>query len=180
MNTVTEIVPRQDQVIEKLRARIESDPVLKAICKKFASRQRARGQITVTSLKQAMDKDGYSFPKSAYVDALRFLASLNLGRLHKSNNGKIRSLTDIKWTLQSIGQIGLGNNNALLKNFKRPIKYKPLVNQTAKTIVTMGNLTVNLDGKMVSFPLYRQVSKEEIGFILADLYSGTYNKNNNT
>lgn len=103
MDKITKIP--QINVAESLQEKANKDDVFNAICYVFAKRQRARRQVTVAALKQAMEHEGADFSINQYRAALEYLGALDLGKLRYNTRKQVVALTDIKYTLQSIGQV---------------------------------------------------------------------------
>lgn len=177
-----------ETMIEKLKTRAQQDKLFNLVCQKFSNRQRARSRITISALYQTLGKDGYKFLKSDYEDIIKFLASTGAGNLHKSYTGRIDSLRNMKYTLQSIGQVALGNSTALVR-FQAYTKLRPRKQLTPASVpgpmmVGMTKnpkisaiLTVMMNNEKYEFPIYRPLSVEEVGFMLADLYTGNQKSN---
>lgn len=117
--------PSQVQVVEALQQKAQQDNVFNAVCYRLALRQRARTNITVAALQQAMEKEGYKYPKTKYAEVLIFLSSLGFGTIEKDNKGEIKSLSNIKVKLQDIGQASVDRKKNLNVFDPRP-KFKTL------------------------------------------------------
>lgn len=187
--TKTIIRPAASKVVDALKERVKTDPLFNAIMHRFAIRERARNQVTLTNLRITMIKEGYSnFPVTKYQEALKFLASLGFGRLETNASGKVTALVDIRHTLQSIGQVASDMKGAKLEGFTPANVYEPLQEPAGRVVPEVDApkpvapetpsadypavLQVTIDGKVVHFPLPRAISPAELGFLLADLYSG--------
>lgn len=109
----------EKQLIETLKNETAKDPALSAVLHVFASRERARDQVTVSALAQRMTKEGFTYDNAEYVRILRLLAQLGVGRLDTSGTGKVRALKDVKITLQSLGMAGVGNSTSIEKLARR-------------------------------------------------------------
>ncbi len=107
-----------ENLVLGLKEKAAKDKVFNDICTVFATRERARFDVTVNGLTQRMKKDGFEYGPSELSPALRYLASLGLGQL-KTSGGKVIGLTEVKTTLQSIGSVALGQTNSLVKFHKR-------------------------------------------------------------
>lgn len=172
-------INKKTNVIDKLRARAHSDKVFNAMCQKFISRERSRGQLTISSLKQSMSKSGHFFTVNQYAEALKFLDTLKLGTLSSTSAGRVVGLKDIKWTLQRIGEAGLSTENdtkniSAYKIKPKRLKKLGLALPTSDGANPGAVLTVNIGGRTFNFPIYRVLSEKEIAILLADLYSGIY------
>jgi hypothetical protein len=114
-------------MVEALRQEAQRNPVFKDICLMWSQRQRTRGRLTVTRIKQAMDAEGFtSYTRKQYEDVLRFLGKIGLGQLELSKRGKARSLNNVKIKLQSVAQAAL-NNGTQLENRTLTNRYEDLV-----------------------------------------------------
>ncbi len=107
-----------ENLVLGLKEKAAKDKVFNDICTVFATRERARYDVTVNGLTQRMKKDGFAYSPSELSPALRYLASLGLGQL-KTSGGKVVGLSEVKTTLQSIGSVALGQTNSLVKFHKR-------------------------------------------------------------
>lgn len=94
--------------IEKLKQAAKINPVANAVFHVFASRERARNQVTVASLAKRMAAEGFNYPAAEYPPVLELLASLGFGHLVKNKAGQAVALKDVKVTLQSIGLAACG------------------------------------------------------------------------
>lgn len=103
-NQVHSAPKSQSEIVTALRERAANNDVFNAICYIFAKRQRARRQVTVSALKQAMEVEGADFTTQQYIETLKFLAQLGLGKEKVNTNGEFVGLGEIQTTLQSIGQ----------------------------------------------------------------------------
>lgn len=114
-----------NQVITALRQEAAAKPTFSAICTVFAVRERARHQVTMTSLRSKMQKAGWNIPAEDCENALKFLASLGFGTLEHDAGGKVKALTGLKVTLQSIGRAAIDKKD-VLDRFAQGRKYVDL------------------------------------------------------
>lgn len=173
--------PSTLQVIESLREEAIKNPVFNAMCHVFAARERARQQVTITSLNLTMIKEGFKYQREDYEKCLRFLASLGIGKVDLDSNKKFRSLKEIKITLQSIGQVVL-TKKAGFETFHPNARFQALKessNGHTATVMTMpkdeslelissyrAKLVVMFDGVPFSFELPRKLTTREINKML--------------
>lgn len=108
--TITRKALSPKEVVTRLRQKASEDPIFKSVAQGFAIRERSRNQVTIASLTQKMNKEGFNYTRQDYVDVLKFLANLGFGRLDLSPKGKVRALKDIPMTLQSIGMAAVANS----------------------------------------------------------------------
>lgn len=158
-----------NDIVNELKDKAAKDKAFYALCEKFTKRERSRGRVTLNSLKQSMDKAGYNFTKGEYENGLRFLAHLGIGKLDFTTTGKFRSLKEIKWTLQSIGNAVVNDKTPVNSNVRPSYKKMPKITEAGKT-EPGAILTVIIKGRKFHFPIPREISEEELGFILANLY----------
>lgn len=121
------------QVTELLKEEAKKNEAFNAIAFKWATRERARNQVTVHSLKASMDQEGFQFKKEDYEAALVFLSKLGFGEIKKTKAGKICALENIKVKLQDIGKVAVAGAKEI-KPFRQKNKYRGLemVETTAK------------------------------------------------
>jgi hypothetical protein len=100
--------PAIGHLIKSLREEAAKNDVFEATCLTFATRDRARKQVTVTNLKLTLAANNYTFTRQQVSDVLKFLADLGIGKLILDSKGNIVSLVEIKYTLQTIGLAALG------------------------------------------------------------------------
>lgn len=110
---------------EALRNYAAKDKVFNAVATAFAMRERTRNIITIQRLIKTMKDHGFDFTREQYREVLAYLAHIGLGKLVKKN-GKVRALTDIKYTLMSVGKTALGQK-AILDRAKMSHHYTQLV-----------------------------------------------------
>lgn len=99
----------EKEVIQTLKTETAKDSALNAVLHMFATRERARDQVTIQALENRMKEEGFAYEHAEYVRILRLLAKLGLGRLDTDPSGKVRALKDVKVTLQSIGLAACGS-----------------------------------------------------------------------
>lgn len=187
---------QNNTLVQKLREEAKRNPVFKDIMHMLAQRQRTRGRLTVTRLKQAMEEEGFNYSRQEYENVIRFLGLLGLGNLSESKRGKAKGLSGIKIKLQSIGQAALTQNETL-KPKREQNRYENIVAETetvhakdfieagkpvvqAKATTTKPNdirrttrpypafLTVLIDGKPVNIPGPSSISAENVGEFIAE------------
>src|SRR5260221_477296 len=94
-----------DEIKTGLQTAAHRDPVFSAVSLMFSQRKRTRRQVTVGALAQRMHKEGFEFKPSDYARVLKTLSGLGIGHLKLSPKGRIKALTDISVTLQSVGNL---------------------------------------------------------------------------
>jgi len=123
MEIQTSTVPTTTNVITALRNEAETNDVFASVAYVWANRERARRQVTIPALRQAMAKEGATWTDAQYSKVLEFLSSLGLGELRKDSKGTVTGLYNVKVTLQSIGQAAAAKREDL-KKFKAMHKNK--------------------------------------------------------
>lgn len=103
----------EKEAVQSLRNEAKSNPAANAVFHVFATRQRARGTVTVAALMQRMKDEGFLYPGDKYTDILKLLAKLGFGRLNVNSKGRVTALTDVKTKLQAIGMAACGSNETL-------------------------------------------------------------------
>lgn len=117
----------QMQVIDSLKQVAKKDPAVDATLTMFAARERARSQVTLRGLKQRMEAEGWDkFDDSDYKRVLKLLAEHGIGKLEKDSSGRVTALTEIKITLQSLGQAVLGGVRKGVEKWSPRNKYVPV------------------------------------------------------
>lgn len=179
-STATRIETSQPQdLVTKLRNQASKDKAFNAVCHIFAMRERSRAQVTLSSLMATMLREGFSFDRKQYVEVLKFLASVGLGRLDAEKNGRVKALKDIKVTLKSVGLAAVSKQDALDKaSFSNTFKPLPSVSAQqpqgeAESVHVRypAKLTVSFDKDEVStFSLPKGISAKELGELLTQLY----------
>ena len=114
-----------ETIVPALRTEVQTRPIFGDVMALFASRQRARHQVTVRALYYRMAKEGFTYPKHAYATVLERLAALGVGELARDSRGKIRSLKNVRVTLQSLGNAVLQGDNTL-RVYKKRNRYQKL------------------------------------------------------
>lgn len=121
MNKTLEVT----KLIETLKTEAGKDKTTSDVLHMFAVRGRARHRVTVDGLKQRMKREGFDHDNDSYRKVLKLLQTVGVGRLEVDAKGRIRALTDIRLTLQSIGKAALGTE-AALKSFRKRASYSKL------------------------------------------------------
>ncbi len=164
METTTHKAPTQ--IATELKKEAEKNKAFEDVCTVFAMRERARSQVTINSLKAAMDKEGYKHDKDAYKDVISRLARLGVGKLHKDTKGRVRALTDVKYTLQSVGLSAVGeklnvspfrkSNRFSALPTKKAVTPSDIREATAQSVPKKDVITAlvsNINGKQIEIPL---------------------------
>lgn len=170
------------QVVISLRTKAQASPAFSAMCRWFAERERTRQQITMANLVIAMAKEGKTFSKDEYIDALKFMADLGLGHL-EVRKGKVKALINIKTTLQSIGQAAIAQRDRLDPFRPKTIftKLPPIV-EKPQTKVEMpqketSTFSFTLEGETYSFELPKSVSSKDLLGIVSNIYGKKHGGN---
>lgn len=111
--------------ITELTMRAASDPVFRAVCQWFASRQRTRFEISARHLKARLEGENVANPRKTAESILRFLADLGLGTLELYPNGRLKGLGNIEYRLQSIGTVALRQSTELTAQVQKQ-KYQDI------------------------------------------------------
>ena len=130
-------------IVEAIKAEATRNQVFRDICLMWSQRQRTRGRLTVTRIKQAMEQEGFmSYNRKQYEDVLTFLGKIGLGTLERSKRGKAKSLSGVKIKLQSIGQAALGGGTQLERRTEVN-HYEELVSNTPETVAKQNTVHKN-------------------------------------
>lgn len=104
-------------LIDNLKKEAQTNEAFNAVCHMFALRKRARNDVTVEALTRRMEKEGFKYTKEQYVDILKTMSKLGIGKLDSTASGKVRALKDVKMTLQSIGKAAVATSD--LRTFRK-------------------------------------------------------------
>lgn len=165
--------------IEQLRAEANKNATVRDICFLWASRERARNQVTVGALRLAMAREGFIYDRKDYEKALRFFASLGLGKLDTDSKGTVRMLKDITVTLQSIGRAVAAPEAAqTFEKFAQATPYTNLpIPQVEKPITPpqptkpyAACLVVTVNKQEVIFDIPKGLTESQLGSLLAEFY----------
>lgn len=173
-------------LIDALRKGAASNKAFNAVCHMFATRERARQQVTIESLMMRMAQEGFRFSKKEYQGCLTFLASCGIGTLDvKTDTKEVKALKNIKVTLQSVGKAALAQGSSLEKFSPQyeyqEVKFKDTIVQPPATAAPVipppaasGHvvmLVTRLNGKEVKLPLPRELTTQELGELVIMLSS---------
>lgn len=173
MQTVQEIETIQE---DTLKTKVKTDPCFHAVMQQWTKRERSRSQVTVAGLMLHMRKTGYNYPKSRYQEVIKFLADAGMGKLIKSRTGQVKSMDDVRYSLQSIGTSALGK-----PDFKpnKPGKLKPKTipptsirrNNLPKQPKNTIDIVACIDNETYRFPiLSNSITKDTLQKLLASIY----------
>lgn len=107
-NQIGQYMHIRKELTQRLHDEVLKDPTLNAVCSLFALRERSRKQVTLRNLSIVMYEEGFKFTRLDFERCLLFLASLGVGTLDRDIKGNIRSLKNIKFSLQNLGLAALG------------------------------------------------------------------------
>lgn len=177
----------KSQIVEALQKEAKTNPASSAVFHVFASRERARSTVMLTSLYNGMKKEGFSFSRADYVSVLKLLNSLGFGTLYQDSRGRVLGLKNVKTTLQSIGEAALGNSNVNFQSFRPRNRYTNLQprNQNIREIYPRSpleapvkakedckvNLEVDINGKTIHIPMTKNLTSEDIASLINRLQS---------
>lgn len=117
------------KAIETLRHLAKTNKAADAVFHDFATRQRARGQVTVRALHQRLKNEGFSYGQGQYAEVLKALANAGIGEARTGKTGRLVAIVGIRATLASIGRAVIGNETVVRPFRKRPF-YQPLPSST--------------------------------------------------
>lgn len=147
----------------------------------FALRERSRSRLTVRNLMLKMKAEGFIFDKTDYLQFFNLLAECNIGHLERSSRGHLKALTDINFTLQSIGKVAVGKAEHLetfetraikqrIKTDEQPIPFRPgLTVKHPLTKEVLVKLMVTVDKKPWILDLPKDYTEEDIAKIICML-----------
>lgn len=164
-----------NQVVQTLKQQA-SDPVANAVFHMWALRKRARNEVTINGLHARMKAEGFVHSKTQYEPLLKLMATLGLGKLSTDAKGRVIALREVKTTLQSLGRAVCETKSApTLKRYQPKTKFRSLqlehaepVKASEETPVTRADtsITVTVDSKSMTFPIDKEVSDEEAGYLV--------------
>lgn len=105
--------PLFPNIVEKLQEEAKNRPVFSAVADMFMKRERSRHKFTLQALFQTMTTSERQFTKEDYANVLYFLGRIGVGTIDKDLDGNLRSLKNIRFTMQSIGAVALGHGDRL-------------------------------------------------------------------
>jgi hypothetical protein len=171
----------KQMIIESLQKKAKENKVFYDFLHVCSVRDRARCVVTLSGLSQRMKKEGYAYPDTEYAPVLKFLADLGLGRLEKNGYGRVKALRDVKMTLQSIGEAGIGKSKTL-KAFKQRNKFMKLFEGPSEVvakpkqeerrqiptqvILPQAKLIVSINGKPVTIQVPSNLTEQEIAALI--------------
>jgi len=160
------------EIVSKLREEAKNNKIADAVFHMWASRQRARYQVTVAALDYRMKAEGFVFDRSEYVKLLKFLSSLGIGRLSSDFKGKNLALVDVKTTLQSIGIAAVQGGN--LESFKRRNRYSKLIVEKPPSLAKNSDtkpveitITVLVAGKPMQIQIPQNFTDTDIAGVIS-------------
>jgi hypothetical protein len=172
-------------LVSKLRNEVVNNEVFSAVMHKFALRQRARAQVTLHSLTQTMDKEGFKYTRADYVEVLKVLGGLGFGKLEYDSKKRLIALKNVNTTLQSIGKAAVGKGELKKVQFKN--KFNTLTTMPLKRAISLevkrdtvkavsiryqAELTVKFSkDETTTFPLPGGLSPKELGLLLSSQYA---------
>lgn len=176
------------QVVTAIRNEAAKNPVLNAVCHVFAIRERARQQVTLSTLRITMSREGYNHTTEQLQEVLKFFGDLGLGKIERNSKGAIVALKGIKSTLQSIGLAGISKKDALDKfepshafkaltpDLQRPNRVAAAAAPTKKAPAELPSelkvsLTVDLNGTPVTFNAPTGIAPAELCLMLSQMFS---------
>jgi len=180
---------RQTKILEMLKNEAVKNPVFNAACHAFAVRQRTRFTVTTLNLRQTLIKSGWKdVTREQCAEVLKFLNSLGFGTLTFDSKKRIKSLDQIKVTLQSIGKAAIAGAGDVKKHMP-PNKFTALAvkdvktEEAANTFVAPGLqtpapisqakennypafLTIMINGRPINFACSAAINEDNLGEFL--------------
>lgn len=158
------------QLVERLKSEVIENKAFNDVFTMFSKRERTRDKVNLYSLIRRMELEGYKHDTNDYADILKKMADLGLGELELNKKGQIKSLKNIKITLQSLGNAAIGKGTQQLETFSQKNSYQKLtvdasVVSKAATGAMAGypvSITVVINGKPVNFRVPKELNENEI------------------
>lgn len=124
-------------LVDSLKQAAKEDPALRDVLLLFATRIRARYQVTLAALSRSMENEKFQHSDAAYAKCLETLATLGIGTLDRDSKGRVRALRGLKYRLPQLGQVVVDKSELIA--FKRHPRYRviyqPLVSPAPQTVV---------------------------------------------
>lgn len=114
------------KAIEVLKQAANKSQAISDMFHDFATRERARSQVTVRSFYNRMKKHGFKHGPQDYADGLKVLAECGFGEIRTNKRGNVVGLFGVRTTLESIGKAVVGKKNELSVFVPRH-KYSPII-----------------------------------------------------
>jgi hypothetical protein len=158
-------------LVQALQKEAKSNKAFEAVCTLFASRERARHQVTLQSLRYSMLKEGFHFDEETYAQILSFLAKAGVGKIVRNKKNQVTALVEVKYTLQTIGKAALSATDNV-KSFTPDRKYSkipvPTKAPTASKehVMPTFNASIRTEDGRLSIPL----SEDDFKTILTELF----------
>lgn len=107
-NQINQYTSVRKDIVTQLKEEASKSASFSAMCHVLALRERSRKQITLKNIVAVMHKEGFRYEKEDYSKNLHFLATLGVGSVDNDIKGNFRSLKDIRFSLQKLGQAAVG------------------------------------------------------------------------
>jgi hypothetical protein len=150
-------------LVQALQKEAKSNKAFEAVCTLFASRERARHQVTLQSLRYSMLKEGFHFDEETYAQILSFLAKAGVGKIVRNKKNQVTALVEVKYTLQTIGKAALSATDR--KYSKIPVPTKAPTASKEHVMPTF-NASIRTEDGRLSIPL----SEDDFKTILTELF----------
>jgi hypothetical protein len=157
------------QIIDNLKKEANNNSVAKDIFEYFCSRERARQTLTVDALYKRMTLEGIKHSRYEYAAVISVLSALGIGKLNKDLKGRVKGLTNVNYTLKSVGEAALGKINTLESSIVSErtgptVKAYAASNKDRSTHIKVKvlELDVEIGGKLVKVQLPTEVTRDEL------------------
>lgn len=130
------------KAIAMLKSAAAKSPAINDMMHDFATRERARGQVTVRALYNRMKKQGFEHNSLSYAEGLMVMSQAGFGDLRTNKRGGVIGLFGVRTTLASIGEAVVGKKGQL-RNYAPRNKYSPIPvsSTTSKPALKMSQMT---------------------------------------
>jgi len=119
-----------DDVLRLIRQKAKVDIVFANTCQVWSLRDRARAEVTMSTLKLTMKRERFEYSHEQLASVLTFLADCGVGHLELDSKNRVVALRHIQVTLQSIGL-------AAIADAKEIPEVKPFQSDTLPKFVDM-------------------------------------------
>lgn len=168
-----------DKIVEVLKKEAEKNQTFSLIFQALAKRERARHNLTISSLYQRMKKEGSKLNRTDYVDLITILYSYGVGELDYNKRGKVTGLKDIKISIPSLCRAITKTAPELVRIYKRrptfetiPFKHPSVTTPSPQDKIDLENrvgLDITLNNKRLYISIPKDFSSSDIANLVSKL-----------
>lgn len=170
-----------DLNFEVIKRESQKDEVLRDMLHIFGDRERTlrEGELSLKSFSTRAKKAGFEHAERDYARRIQFLADAGLGKLDKTDNGRVLGLKHVGVDVRSLAEAVLERDESHIKSARRRNKYlkfplaSPVVVVEAKADSVPEPIVLPEAKKAVAPALTIQVSMKSGQKMTIDLPAGT-------